>query len=161
MNEDSLSYKVRHWWWEHVTCSVNTFGRNIQRIVQYMPILWNGEDWDHTHLLALLQYKISRMSANIERNKNHVNWHIDFMRMRSVEKMLERMIRDDYARKEWNIHYKKWPRAKVVSVTMKSTAGTPEGDSVKRIWELEAQRRDADWDQCFKTLKGHLQAWWD
>ena len=35
--------------------------RNIIRVIQYIPVIWNNYDWDGGYLLELMLYKLKRM----------------------------------------------------------------------------------------------------
>ena len=39
--------------------------RKIKRIIDYVPILWNNEEWDVSSLLNLIDYKVSRMAKYV------------------------------------------------------------------------------------------------
>ena len=41
----------------------------IVQICQWLPIIWNDEDWDFEYLLVLIQYKLKRMKACLWNNR--------------------------------------------------------------------------------------------
>lgn|SRR5574344_2581398 len=38
----------------------------IIKIFQYIPLLWEDEDWDYSYLLELIKFKLKRMRNNLE-----------------------------------------------------------------------------------------------
>lgn len=40
--------------------------RQLKRIYEYLPILWQDEDWDFHYLITLMHFKLDRMQKEIE-----------------------------------------------------------------------------------------------
>jgi len=44
------------------------FFRNIQRLFQWAPVIWNNADWDYEYMLRIERYKLSRMLKSLSRD---------------------------------------------------------------------------------------------
>jgi len=47
---------------------IKRFLGKIIKIFQYMPLLWNDEDWDFQYLLDLIEFKLKRIKKCIRQN---------------------------------------------------------------------------------------------
>ena len=52
--------------------------RKIKRIIDYIPVLWDNEDWDVSNLLNLIDYKVSRMAKYVRKNNYIIDEEIEF-----------------------------------------------------------------------------------
>lgn len=48
---------------------IKRFFEKVLRIIDYLPILWNDEDWDYEYILPILRKKIDRIGKCIKNNK--------------------------------------------------------------------------------------------
>lgn len=46
----------------------------IKKIISYIPVLWNDYDWDYACLDNLMLYKMKRMKALFEKDKDKSYW---------------------------------------------------------------------------------------
>lgn len=47
---------------------VRKFFKRLKKIYDYIPLLWEDEDWDHDYLTKMLRYKLTRMAKCIKDN---------------------------------------------------------------------------------------------
>lgn len=50
-------------------------GRFIKRLFMYLPILWKDEDWDYGYLYNLIEFKLKRMSVELDNDVIHKDAH--------------------------------------------------------------------------------------
>ena len=47
---------------------IKGFFWNIQRLFQWVPVIWNNADWDYEYMLRIERYKLSRMLKPLSRD---------------------------------------------------------------------------------------------
>lgn len=52
--------------------------KKIKKIIEYIPILWEDEDWDISYLLTLISYKVNRMAKCVRGNNYIIDEEIEF-----------------------------------------------------------------------------------
>lgn len=141
--------------------------QKIKYIIKWLPILWNDECWDWTFILQILQFKIKCQREYIGKWDRHTTAQQDCKHMRTAELLLERLRNDDYARHEWEEHYKSHPRIfdleKFFSEPSNVWPAPSEAAAkdAERIFNKEKYMWEQDWDYLSKHLKKHLKRWWD
>jgi hypothetical protein len=163
-------YEVRH------------FFRWIVKSCRYAKLLWRDRDWDWIFLLILMKYKIQRMRLHMtEHNIIHDAPRMA-KQMRYAEFLIERILDDDYCKKEYEDHRKYWgelehlfeepadpalkgkgysiwnPKAKNAK-TQKDQER--EREEIIRIHKKADKLREDDMDRLFSHLRKYIQRWWD
>jgi hypothetical protein len=69
---------------------IKTGYRGLRRIIAWLPVLWNDEDWAPEYLFEIMRFKISRMRQEIEKNAYHVSYKKEVRRMQVAEELLRR-----------------------------------------------------------------------
>ena len=155
----------------------------IIKIVQYLPVLWEDEDWDWNYILVLLRYKLERTSRCIQSNQIIVKEERDLIakQIGVVTKLLQRAESDDYG--DWlekGIKSKYCedflaylPKDSPLYSLMHgdgpddyaSRFTGADIEDIQRLWResyLGAERmRSRDIDRAFKIMAKHIQYWWD
>ncbi len=72
---------------------VRTYNKII-KLFQYLPVIWKNEEWDHSYLFILLQYKIKRMRMYHEKVQGHIGWEIQVKDMKRCEELLDNIINE-------------------------------------------------------------------
>ena len=111
--------------------------RKIGKILSYLPILWADEDWDHSYVLILLRFKLSRMEKFIREKGIHLNHLQDAKKIRRVVLILERM--------EGMVYYK----------------GPEDRLFPHKWWEQAHKQEEYEYAFVMDQLKKHLRSWWD
>lgn len=89
-------------WW------ITGIVRKISRVFQYIPVVWNNEDWDYYYLFILLKYKLSRMRKAQEQDTWHSNSHVYAKQIKQCEYLLDRLAKDEYLFPLLDEHEKRW-----------------------------------------------------
>jgi len=146
--------------------------KNIIRIIQWIPILWEDRDWDYTHLYQILQYKISRMRPEMT---NHENSELEQKHMRICENLLQRLMDDkydDFYMDKLENKYgdyitipEKKGDAKIFSLSrnkIKSDSDKKEySKDCKKYFKLANKVKENDKDLLFKIMKKRIEGWWN
>lgn len=87
-------------WFVKKTC------RAIKRFIDYGRVGWNSYEWDHSYLLKLLRFKLSRMKYALENGHSEYDKQT-IQSLRVCLRLLDRLIKDEY--NYWiDKNYAKW-----------------------------------------------------
>jgi hypothetical protein len=153
------------WWGIH---HVLTLYHRVARVLAYVPVVWDNEDFDHGYILRMLRYKIKRTRDHIAHHQIHTEWERDVKNMDAVIVLLDRIEADDYCKEEWGLYYDKWNPKRELKFEP-----TPDGNS--RMKSMTEQERlefravadkdyaamEQDWHELWHMLDLHLRSWWD
>lgn len=67
-----------------------------KNIFKWLPVIWKDRDWDSHYIYRAMLFKIRQTRKNIAKNQSYVGWEHDVKYMRISERLLERIIKDDY-----------------------------------------------------------------
>lgn len=151
--------------------------RKIKRIIDYIPILWNNEDWDYEHLLELIEFKLKRIKKCIRQNDIIVEHEIQEIE-NSIDKTLKAI--DNYLYHIENftmldpdelynveMYWKKNEDRNTYSMTYKFIDGedVPEDHEFHKYNEKYIKRlylwQQANWNRIWNTIRDNSQKWWD
>jgi hypothetical protein len=80
----------------------------IKYIIQWIPILWQDNHFDWTHLLLILNFKLRLMRQKFEKVKNLVYLEKEIQQIKYAEFLINRLCQDDYCSKEFLELDRKW-----------------------------------------------------
>ena len=158
-------------WW------IRRFISKIIKIVQYIPILWEDEDWDYDYLLTLIQYKLKRMRATLWSNKI-----VEHRELRDTIIDINRCIQsiDDYhdAHEVYETYYEPAPvkvghrtetdpenphLSKFIDIDLETGKDLTERQNslylswIKRTYEFEQEK----WKEIWYRISDYAQKFWD
>jgi hypothetical protein len=85
-----LFNKLENWIWSK--------NRKLKRLIKYVPVIWNSEDFDYRYALELFEMKLEDMAVFMESDKA---WSVDSKqeakRIRMVLRLMEKVYDEDYA----------------------------------------------------------------
>jgi hypothetical protein len=151
------------------------FFKWVQKSWEYALFLRNDRDYDWTYILKLLEFKLARTRKCIEQGY-HTNAKRDAHNIRVAELLIQRIVKDEYAQKQWNDHDAKWGELEIrfgksdgFSVPLKFhrermiTEEDEERESREliRIYEFEDQLKKYDVEYLFTIMRRHLRTWWE
>lgn len=149
--------------------------KKIIKIFEYIPILWNDEDYDFEYLLMLLKYKLQRISKEIYKNDIIVkNEQRDiFIGINQTINHIDNYLRDMdafeeiYGKLPFDIVFKtkKIDNGSYQLITMNKNKYRPLTDEEEKIYhdyiEESYNFQQNEWNLIFETLKKEGQKWWD
>jgi len=129
----------------------------------WFPIIWQDRNWDYWFLFRIILFKLKLMEKSLEEGQISKKLHICIL-------LLQRLIDDDYETKLFDLHEKKWGKAKfttqpVLSVTFEKVI--TEEDKKQELKELRKlithakYLRQQDLEYFCKLFKKHVFTWWD
>jgi hypothetical protein len=159
--------------------------RKIRKIVQWIPLLWEDEDWDYNYILTVLDYKLSRTYNEI---KNGYGDDEEWIKPRCAEiqevrDMIVEIKADAFAEKEYSEHEEKYGLIKMIYdeevvrnsrtvIIAYEKAILPDGsinetlnDEAKNarleISKIEENRRNEAMNKMFSLVAKNIRGWWD
>ena len=70
--------------------------RQINRVIDYLPIIWKGYDWDYKYAVELFQHQLKRTADEIELRGHGENVDNTVNRIRTAVELLEKVYDEDY-----------------------------------------------------------------
>jgi len=156
--------------------------RQIKRVINFMPIIWRGADWDYRYAIDLFAYQLSRTADYIENNNRYVNAKPDSKRIRIAIKLMEKVYEEEYAMEYMDKIESKYGKSNLnfVETTDLDRSGDPYYNMVE-VWErdyteseqllIEEEKNALMHDSRAKQKKAHkllwnyiehnIQGWWD
>jgi len=114
--------------------------RQIQRVIDFLPMIWNGNDWDYLYSLDLFQKQLERTATYLESDKAVTeNAKIHAQKIRTALRLMDIVYDDTYI-----------------------TEFLDGGDSknhqeFKRVLKKQKRAHKLLWD----FIEHNIQKWWD
>ena len=149
----------------------------IIRLFQYIPIIWENEDWDYYHLISLIEFKLKRMRNNLDEYyvdgqgkrievRNQIDKTLDAINKYNNEFNLFPMFCPEEL---FNVE-RFWKKNKDRSTNLicyRFVGGkeVPEGHRFfkyqKKFIMRQYKWQQACWNRIFNTIRDNAQHWWD
>lgn len=111
--------------------------RKIKRIIAWLLVLWEDEDWDHAYLFRILRFKLSSMEKFFRTRGMLANREVNALQMKRCMIIIDRLIADDYYENIMRGPFKhKW-------------------------YERECRDKNNDLKYLFDQIRKHVLTWWD
>lgn len=88
--------KLVEWFYNITGRHLIRFLNRVKRLLEFVPVIWNSYDWDHSYATKLFAYQLQRMVNHLEKHKSHVEWQNDVSRIKTALELLERVETDYY-----------------------------------------------------------------
>jgi hypothetical protein len=125
--------------------TIKSYFRKIKRTLEFIPIIWNGYDFDYRYALDLFHYQLSRTANLLESDQVYsVNAKQDARRLRTILELMNKVYDEEYRmehfeqmRRFWGGFDWDWEDNNDGTVTYKGTkwkfAHTPEQQAKAEI----------------------------
>ena len=155
---------------------VSNFFRRIKKLIDYAPIIWRDEDWDHAFLLDLLHFKMRRMYIQLKYKDTFVKWGREVTALHICTAILAR-LRDGtcydlmcYAKhnQKWGVMKHKfhkiddkYSRMELYFPNAKTVKEQEQADSeYLECMKREAAMKANDLKEFCRLLEKNLNFWW-
>ena len=71
--------------------------RQINRVIDFLPIIWRGFDWDYRYAVELFQHQLKRTAKEIEARGFASDAKNTAAKIRTAVELLEKVYDEDYA----------------------------------------------------------------
>ena len=129
----------------------------LQNLFTWFRVIWKDRDWDHYWIYYILRFKLSRMVKSFEKYDIHVGNERHIKQMKTCVWLLDRLIGNDYADKEWEEAIQtdetglyNWGRS-LTEIELKS---------LNVAQYKEYYMRTQDKEMLFDILKKYIEEWW-
>ena len=114
--------------------------RQIQRVIDFLPMIWSGNDWDYLYSLDLFQKQLERTATYLESDKAVTqNAKIQAQKIRTALRLMDIVYDDTY-------------------ITEFLDGGDSEnGDEFVRVMKKQKRAHKLLWD----FIEHNIQKWWD
>ena len=72
------------------------FFRRVRRVIDFLPIIWKGEDWDYAYSVELFRYQLERTADYIEKRGHLANADEVVKEIRTATTLLENVYEEKY-----------------------------------------------------------------
>ena len=146
--------------------------RQIKRVIDFIPIIWKGYDWDYYYAIELFQHQLKRTAKEIRTNGNGVDREQVAIRIETAVEFLEKVYEDEYAFEYVNKIEERdeidasgnWISAEMIDVY--------EREYTEEELQLIQDEREALMNESFakqkrahklvwKYIEHNIQRWWD
>lgn len=139
--------------------------RRINRILRWLPVLWNDFEGDWVYILKIWSFKLKLSAASMRKYKIIADYEQTAVTMDLCREALERLIEDDYAKEEWEAHRSRFPWRNLIPLEGGLLAQEPMRDgeiaSFMAVHEIEEAQRKADERKFTDIFLAHYRDWWD
>lgn len=70
--------------------------RQVKRVIDFLPIIWKGYDWDFRYALELFQHQLKRTADHIEKDGHLANKENTVSRIRTAVELMEKVYDEEY-----------------------------------------------------------------
>lgn len=167
------TYNVRYRTWciyRDLTLPIRNVYGFIERLVYWMPVLWNDRDWDDSFLMIIMRHKLLSMANNFEKYGHAVGSEKCAKQMRQVAKYLTRFIDDEHCKRAFDDFYKKhpfddnWLKGEPDEngwVTVKFEPDEKRMTAYKKLSARKQKMQDNELLMLTEILRKHIREWWD
>lgn len=151
--------------------------RGVKNLITWFPVVWKDRNWDQYYIYVVLHKKLSLMEKGL-RNGYNVNADEEADKVKKCVLILDRLIKDEYHEHAFKRHDEIWgpPELKFQDIEGDSEHKTLniehknvktkkdeelERKDFKRACEHENELKKQDLDILFRTMRKHIQGWWD
>lgn len=147
---------------------VKQFLRRVRRVVDFLPIIWNGYDFDYRYSIELFQYQLQRTADFLESDKAYtVSAKQTASRIRTAIELLEKVYNEDYACEyqdkmrelygenvlnwitDYNYEYEKWDNAEEVQQMM------------NKLFLESQNKQERAHKLVWKFIEHNIRSFWD
>ena len=157
---------------------VKRFFRRVKRVMDFLPMIWKGYDYDYRYAIELFQYQLDRTADFMESDQSlTMDADIRARRIRTAVELLEKVYNEDYGC-EYQDKLKELYGENVLDWWFEDT-GKEDGSSYLRLeyekWEnseeiaevkhklydeSKAKQKRAE-ELVWKFISHNIRYWWD
>lgn len=84
----------------------------IKRVIDFLPLIWKGYDWDYHYAIELFQYQLKRIADHIGSDKA---WALEnkqtASRIRTAVELMDKVYNEEYGMEYYNVIEKKYGKS--------------------------------------------------
>lgn len=88
--------------------------RQIQRVFDFLPIIWKGFDFDYKYSIELFKKQLERQAKHLESERAHtLSAPINAQKIRTAIRLMDKVYNEDYALEYFDIIEKKYGKSNI------------------------------------------------
>jgi hypothetical protein len=135
-------------WVKKIIWPFRRFYQRVKRLIEFIPIVWKGADWDYRYAIDLFKFQLLRTADYIERHNRYVHNENDVDRIRLVCRLMTKVYDEEYATEYQDILEKMYGE-NVLNCKFEKIEGT---DSSRMFWEYESWENAKDIEKTKDAL---------
>jgi len=77
--------------------NITWFFRRLKRVLDFLPIIWRGYDFDYAHAIELFRYQLERTADLLESDKAYtIDSNIHAQKIRTAIKLMDKVYDEEY-----------------------------------------------------------------
>lgn len=151
--------------------------RQIKRVIDFLPLLWKGFDFDYIYAIQLFKKQLERIADNLESNPIGMSAPIKAQKIRTVIRLMDKVYEDEYGT-EWIGQIEELYGKDVLEFKFEDVEDRPKvsrlmyeyeyWDNADEIRELKHKLADKANDKqkrahklLWAYIEHNIQWWWD
>jgi hypothetical protein len=161
--------------------TVKRFFRKVKRVIDFLPIIWKGYDFDYHYAIELFRYQLERMANFFESNGAYsVESKANAQRIRTVLKLMDKVYDEEYAMEHVDLIQALYGEEKFESVSLDredckgcytyrlTHANAVDEQHQKEILQVRQQMAKLSYQKqkrahklLWQMIEHRIQWWWD
>ena len=113
--------------------------RQIKRVIDFLPLIWNGFDWDYSYAIQLFQKQLERTASFLESDKVYsLSSKTNAQKIRTALRLMDIVYEERYMEEFFDSNSK-------------------DIEEYKRVIEKQKRAHKLLWD----FIEHNIQYWWD
>jgi hypothetical protein len=76
---------------------IKLFFKRLKRVIDFLPIIWKGYDWDYRYAVDLFQYQLSRTANFLDSEKTYsADAKHNAQRLKMIIRLMEKVYEESY-----------------------------------------------------------------
>lgn len=75
---------------------IKLFFRKLKRLVEWLPVIWRGDDYDYNFAINAFKYQLERTAKYIEKNGHLENGKQVVLQIRTATELIDKVYNDGY-----------------------------------------------------------------
>lgn len=76
---------------------IKRFFYRIKRVIDFLPIIWKGFDFDYNYAIDLFQFQLKRTADYIDKKGNAINNKDTAAKIRTAVRLIDKVYDEDYS----------------------------------------------------------------
>lgn len=154
---------------------IKHFCRKIQRLFQFIPIIWNSYDWDFIYATDLFKFQLLRMSDYFDKHGHLENSKYNAQRIRLVCRLMDKVYNDEYSSEVFDNLREKYgqdafrfsfePTDNDLYLMKSKYESYPNAEEievdVREVLDKSYQKTEKAHRLLWKLVEHNIQRWWD
>lgn len=81
---------------------IKRFFYRIKRVINFLPIIWKGRDFDYRYAIDLFQFQLKRTADYIDKKGNAVNNKDTAAKIKTAIKFIDKVYDEDYTMEHYD-----------------------------------------------------------